>query len=198
MNLAALAGAIAGWQAGVAAGLLSLASNLIARRPIRLPEPLIFPLWLLALVAAAAGVTVPPLDAIAGSLVAAGAAAIAGAVYWWIAEVSGKVEPGAAPSDNEGRVATAGDLASVDDDEPVAMGFGDVKLAAVLGAMLGWEKLLLAVFLSFLIGAVGGVIGRVVGGERVVPFGPYLVIAAFVALFLGDAIIGWYVGLLAI
>ena len=68
------------------------------------------------------------------------------------------------------------------DDEPVAMGFGDVKLAGVLGAMLGAQNLLVALLLAFLFGAVGGLIGRALGRGRVVPFGPYLVAGAWAAL----------------
>ena len=196
VNIAALAGALAGWQVGVACALASLLLNLVVRRPLRLPEPLLLSLWLVALLLAAGGITVPPLVALSGSLVAAGSAAIAGALYWWLAEVTGQVAPESATTDASGQVATAEEAAS-DEDEPVAMGFGDVKLAAVMGAMLGWEKLLLAVFLSFIVGAVGGIAGRMMGGDRVIPFGPYLVIAALAALFLGDAIIAWYLGLLA-
>ncbi|HEX7004245.1 MAG TPA: prepilin peptidase [Trueperaceae bacterium] len=197
VNVAALAGALAGWQTGALCALLSLVVNLLARRPVRLPEPLVLPLWFGALLLAAAGLTVSPLVAVGGSLAAAGTAAIAGAIYWWFAELTGRVGPEASPSDATGKV-EAPALAGDEDDEPVAMGFGDVKLAAVMGAMLGWEKLLLAVFLSFIVGAIGGVTGRLLGGDRVVPFGPYLVVGAFVALFQGDAIIGWYLGLLAI
>ena len=76
------------------------------------------------------------------------------------------------------------------------MGFGDVKLAAVLGAFLGWEKLLVAIFLAVTIGAVGGVIARVAGGSRLVPFGPYLLLGGLVSLLVGGGIIDWYLGML--
>ncbi|HZJ09112.1 MAG TPA: A24 family peptidase, partial [Trueperaceae bacterium] len=78
------------------------------------------------------------------------------------------------------------------------MGFGDVKLAAVLGAFLGWERLLVGIFLAVTVGAVGGIIARMAGGERLVPFGPYLLLGAMGALFFGDAIIAWYLGLFAV
>ncbi len=76
-----------------------------------------------------------------------------------------------------------------------AMGEGDVYLAALLGASLGWEGLLLAVFTAYLLaGAVllaPLILGRVKFGQEV-PFGPALVVGAFVALFFKHQVIGWY------
>jgi leader peptidase (prepilin peptidase) / N-methyltransferase len=78
------------------------------------------------------------------------------------------------------------------------MGFGDVKLAAVLGAVLGVQNLLVALLLAFILGALGGLVGRALGGGRVVPFGPYLVLGGLVALFYGTPLLGWYLGLLGV
>lgn len=76
------------------------------------------------------------------------------------------------------------------------MGFGDVKLAAVLGAVLGWEKFLVGLFFAVSIGALFGIVQRLAGGGRLIPFGPYLLAGALLALFFGDAVISWYFGLL--
>lgn len=212
VNLAALGGAIAGWRAGIALAALSLLANLIVRRPLRLPEPLAYLLWALAILLAGLGLTVPVLDSVAGSVIAAGAAAIVGALFWWLHDLwarTGSVGAAAegspaAPEDSpaapEGSPAAGdrGALAGEADDEPVAMGFGDVKLAAVMGAMLGPAGLLLALFLSFLVGAVGGLTLRALGGDRMVPFGPYLVLSALISLFFGDAILSWYLGMLGV
>ena len=111
-------------------------------------------------------------SSLAGTFVAAGAVAVLGATFWWFRDI---VTAGP-DSDN---------TLSEEDDEPVAMGFGDVKLAAVLGAILGWQNLLVALLLAFIIGAVGGVIGRVAGGGRVIPFGPPLALGGLLALFAG-------------
>jgi len=79
------------------------------------------------------------------------------------------------------------------------MGEGDLYLAAFLGAYLGWQGTLLAVFLAYLIaGAVLLVpllMGRIKMGEEV-PFGPSLVAGGFLTLFFGKDILGWYAGLL--
>jgi len=79
--------------------------------------------------------------------------------------------------------------------EEEVMGFGDLKMAALMGAALGWERLLVALFLGFLSGAVVGMVQRRRGGGREIPFGPFLALGAVVALFAGEAIIAWYLGI---
>jgi len=77
-----------------------------------------------------------------------------------------------------------------------ALGEGDIYLAAFLGAALGWEGALLAVFLGYLLAGimllVPLVLGKVKFGQEV-PFGPALVVGAFLALFFKHQILGWYV-----
>lgn len=189
VNLAALAGALGGWFVGLGVAALSVVLNLLSRKCVRLPEPPAYGLWLVALLLGGAGLYpwLGPLEALAGSVLAAGSVAILGALFWWLADLA---KGGSDKTD------TTEVLAEEDAEEPVAMGFGDVKLAAVLGAMLGWQLLLVALFLSFVLGAVGGLIGRAFGGERQIPFGPYLALGALVSLFVGAELIAWYVGLL--
>ncbi len=73
------------------------------------------------------------------------------------------------------------------------MGFGDVKLAFVLGLFLGFPKIIASLYLAFLTGAIVGIIlvlwrkKKLAGGT--IPFGPFLVLAAFVVYFWGDQII---------
>lgn len=185
VNVAAVVGAGFGVWPGLLAGLGSVLLNLVTRRTLRLPEPLLYGLWLLALVLSSLGFPVPITTAVAGSVMAAGAWALVGAVYWWLHDVV-RGEDASAEAESPGE----------EEAEPVAMGFGDVKLAAVLGAFLGWEKLLVAIFLAVTIGAVGGVIARVAGGSRLVPFGPYLLLGGLVSLLVGGGIIDWYLGML--
>ncbi|MFY9343878.1 MAG: prepilin peptidase [Planctomycetota bacterium] len=70
-----------------------------------------------------------------------------------------------------------------------AMGFGDVKLMAMIGAFLGWQGALLTMFLGCVSGAVCGGIGALFGGATRIPFGPYLALGAVVALFARDDIV---------
>jgi leader peptidase (prepilin peptidase)/N-methyltransferase len=70
-----------------------------------------------------------------------------------------------------------------------AMGFGDVKLMAMIGAVLGWQSALLTMFLGCLFGAVGGGLGVLLGRGNVIPFGPFLALGAVVCLFWRDAIV---------
>ena len=76
-----------------------------------------------------------------------------------------------------------------------AMGGGDIKLAAMVGAFLGWKLLLVGLFLSFLIGAlVGGVFLLVRGKDRgsEIAFGPFIAAGALVSLFRGADILAAY------
>ncbi len=70
-----------------------------------------------------------------------------------------------------------------------AMGFGDVKLMAMVGAFLGWQAALLTMFLGCVIGAVVGGLGAALGRGTVIPFGPYLALGAVVSLFLREPIL---------
>jgi len=79
------------------------------------------------------------------------------------------------------------------------MGLGDVKLAFLMGLFLGFPKILVALFLAFLIGAIIG-IGLILTKRKTfgseVPFGPFLVTGTFIALFWGKEIVRWYLNLL--
>jgi leader peptidase (prepilin peptidase)/N-methyltransferase len=69
------------------------------------------------------------------------------------------------------------------------MGYGDFKLLAALGAWLGWQMLPEIILLSSLVGAICGVALMAIkrrGKEIPIPFGPYLAIAGWLALLLGD------------
>jgi leader peptidase (prepilin peptidase) / N-methyltransferase len=83
---------------------------------------------------------------------------------------------------------------------PAGMGFGDVKLAGVLGlylGWLGWGSLVVGAFLGFLLGALSGLAlmaFRRVGRKSRIPFGPFMLAGALLAIVFGDAIADAYVG----
>ncbi len=80
-----------------------------------------------------------------------------------------------------------------------AMGGGDIKLMAALGLCLGYKLVLLAFFCGTFLGAVISLLILAKNKNKdlktEVPFGPYLVIGAFIALFFGNAIINGYIRL---
>lgn len=79
-----------------------------------------------------------------------------------------------------------------------ALGFGDVKLAALLGAFtgyLGWGHLAVTAVGSFIIAGLVALVllvFRRATRKDHIPFGPFMVAAAFVAVYFGDLIIDWY------
>ena len=78
-----------------------------------------------------------------------------------------------------------------------AMGGGDVKLAAMIGAFLGWRYIIISLFLGFFLGALAGIVlilSKIKSREDVVPFGPFIVLGSFITLLWGDKIISWYLG----
>jgi prepilin signal peptidase PulO-like enzyme (type II secretory pathway) len=79
-----------------------------------------------------------------------------------------------------------------------AMGFGDVKLAFLLGLLLGWPNVIAGLFIAFLLGAIVGVILVTLKKRKLksaVPFGPFLVIGTVIAIFYGTSLINWYLSL---
>lgn len=79
------------------------------------------------------------------------------------------------------------------------MGYGDFKLLAAIGAWLGWSMLPVVILLSSLVGALVG-IGLILAAKLnrniPIPFGPYLVGGALIALFWGEELVNTYLGLL--
>ncbi|MEK7665013.1 MAG: prepilin peptidase [Patescibacteria group bacterium] len=75
------------------------------------------------------------------------------------------------------------------------MGFGDVKLAILMGLVLGLPDVLTALFLAFFFGAIISVILMIFGKKGFkseIPFGPFLIAGTFMAIFWGKEIIEWY------
>ncbi len=77
----------------------------------------------------------------------------------------------------------------------MAMGGGDSKLAAMIGAWLGWKLMLLSAFLACFLGSVigvGGIALGLIGRRQPIPFGPYLVLGAGLAVFVGPQLLAIY------
>jgi leader peptidase (prepilin peptidase)/N-methyltransferase len=76
-----------------------------------------------------------------------------------------------------------------------SMGGGDIKLAAMLGAFLGWQGVIVFLFVAFFVGAVVGVAvlaARRSQADHTIPFGPFIALGAFVTMVWGSAIVRWY------
>jgi prepilin signal peptidase PulO-like enzyme (type II secretory pathway) len=71
-----------------------------------------------------------------------------------------------------------------------AMGFGDVKFLAPIGAFTGPVGVLYVFAVAAVLGAVVGIPRRLLGGSREIPFGPFLAIAAVIVLLLGGRLHG--------
>lgn len=81
------------------------------------------------------------------------------------------------------------------------MGYGDFKLLAIFGALLGWQQLPLIILLSSLVGAViGATLLSIQGKDKAtpIPFGPYIAAAGWIAILWGEQLTGVYLSYLGL
>ena len=84
---------------------------------------------------------------------------------------------------------------------PGGMGFGDVKLAGVIGIFLGWQgwgEVAVGAFAPFVLGGIFSlvlILSKRAGRKSGIPFGPWMLIGAWVGIFVGRELSGWYLGL---
>lgn len=79
------------------------------------------------------------------------------------------------------------------------IGGGDVRLGVLMGVWLGWQGALVALFLSYIIGAIFSMTLLLLGTKKMkseIPFGTFLSIGTFIALYYGKEIINWYINLI--
>jgi len=175
----AVISAAVAWQFGATAtGLLYLlvtwallALTFIDIDKMLLPDQITLPLLWLALVAAVAGFS--KIDAASAITGAAIGYLALWSVYWLFKLLTGK----------EG------------------MGYGDFKLLAVFGALLGWQQLPLIILLSSLVGAVIGTLMLAMQGKdknNAIPFGPYIAAAGWIAMLWGEQITQAYLSMISL
>lgn len=76
-----------------------------------------------------------------------------------------------------------------------SMGGGDIKLLAMIGAFLGWEKVLLTFFTAPVAALPFAIYQRCVNKEEVIPYGPFLALAAAVQFFYGNLVWKYFSGI---
>jgi leader peptidase (prepilin peptidase)/N-methyltransferase len=149
---------------------IAIALSLIDLDVRRLPNVIVIPSYLVGLV-----LLIPP--AIAGDMYSIGRALLA-------------------------MLALFGAYFALSAAYPGGMGFGDVKLAGLLGLFLGfvsWSSVLVATFAAFLIGGTAGILlllTRQASRKSAVPFGPFMLLGAILAIFFASPIASWYTALL--
>lgn len=77
------------------------------------------------------------------------------------------------------------------------MGWGDVKLAALIGIITGWQLVFVAIFLAVLSGGLVALVLlmlKMKSRKQGIPFGPFLSLATMVTLLWGNNILSWYLG----
>ena len=75
------------------------------------------------------------------------------------------------------------------------MGFGDAKMAFFMGLLLGFPKILISLFFAFFIGGIIGIILLLSKKKKLkseVPFGPFLTVGTFIAMFFGENLLNCY------
>lgn len=72
-----------------------------------------------------------------------------------------------------------------------AMGGGDVKLLAMIGSFIGWKLVILTFFLAPFFGSIVGVVLKIKQGKDIIPYGPYLSLAAIISIFFGNRILNF-------
>ena len=80
------------------------------------------------------------------------------------------------------------------------MGGGDIKLLAMIGALVGWKGVLFTIFVSSAVGTLSGMVFMLMTKNKnmklAIPFGPFLAIGSVLYIFYGPMLICWYLNLL--
>ena len=68
------------------------------------------------------------------------------------------------------------------------MGAGDIKFLAMIGAFLGWQRVIFTFFAAPFLGVAFGLLNFLLRKDRLIPYGPFLAAAALIALSCSDKI----------
>ena len=77
--------------------------------------------------------------------------------------------------------------------ETESMGGGDVKLLAMIGAFLGWQRALVTFIIAPVFGAIIGLINLFIKKDHTIPYGPFLSLGAILSIFYADKIIRLFI-----
>jgi len=78
------------------------------------------------------------------------------------------------------------------------LGGGDIRIGAIMGALLGHPMILIGLFFGYLSGSIFSLTGLIIGKfnrRTQIPFAPFLLLGTYFAIFLGQQTINWYIGL---
>lgn len=174
---ALLAGVWLGPGAALALTLAHVIAGLAAPGRVRLPEPLM----LIAITLSLGFKLLNDPSAIAGGFLAAGLATIALGIVWWVIEARHE-RRARAPLETPNE-------APAEEGDPVAIGFGDIKLIAVLGALLPNAAMLL---IGYFIANALGLLLALALRARQLPFGPPLILGVIIAAGIAPSILSLY------
>ena len=77
------------------------------------------------------------------------------------------------------------------------IGGGDIKLMAAAGLLVGWQNIIIALFVGCILGSIIHITLMIVmKKERMLAFGPYLSMGIFLAMLYGKELFDWYIGLI--
>ena len=144
-----------------------------ANTRLRVPQALHLAL-IPALIALGHALGKPATATALNTLMAAGAVALAAGLAWWI---------------NDHLSHRRNHTDANEEAEEVALGFGDIKLAAALATLLPNPTLLL---LALLLASFTGTLHSVTTRQRTLPFGPHLLLGCILAATIGPNILLWY------
>ncbi len=82
------------------------------------------------------------------------------------------------------------------------MGLGDVIYAFLMGLILGFPKIILGLYIAFIVGAIVGVALVLLKMKKIkhetIPFGPFLVLGTFITMLYGDYLMNWILSYLVL